>query len=174
MEGSFSNEEQSKNDSQYADIRYHVKKMWNSNIEEPKWLYVEQAFANEPDKPYRQRVFKVSRTYEGRFKIQPYTINEPLRLAGEWQKEEPLSELTVDSLTLVEGCAVTVTLMNDKSYEGQTNGADCENSAYGAKYVKSEITIKEDGMIALDRGYDENGIQVWGSTQGPYVFKKMK
>ena len=172
MEGSFSSEEQSKNDSDYYDIRLHMKRIW-PEISSAYYLYVEQAVASAQEKPYRQRVYRITNTYEGRFESAVFTIKDPLRFAGEWKKENPLTELTPDSLTRREGCSVILTLMNDDTYEGSTEGNNCESDLRGAKYATSEVRISKDEIISWDKGYDADGRQVWGAEKGGYVFKKV-
>lgn len=172
MEGSFSSEEQSKNDSDYYDIRLHMKRIW-PEISSAYYLYVEQATASSQDKPYRQRVYRVTNTYDGRFESAVYTFRDPLRFAGDWKKENPLSELTPDSLILREGCSVILTLMNDDAYEGGTEGNKCESDLRGAKYATSEVRISKDGIVSWDRGYNADGKQVWGAEKGGYVFKRI-
>lgn len=172
MEGSFSSEEQSKNDSDYYDIRLHMKRIW-PEISSAYYLYVEQAVASAQEKPYRQRVYRITNTYEGRFESAVFTMKDPLRFAGEWKKENPLSELTPDSLTRREGCSVILTLMNDDTYEGSTEGNNCESDLRGAKYATSEVMISKDGIISWDRGYDAEGRQVWGAEKGGYIFKRI-
>ena len=172
MEGSFSSEEQSKNDSNYYDIRLHMKRIW-PEISSAYYLYVEQAVASAQEKPYRQRVYRITNTYEGRFESAVYTMNDPLRFAGEWKKENPLSDLTPDSLISREGCSVILTLMNDDTYEGSTEGNNCESDLRGAKYATSEVKISKDVIISWDRGYDAEGRQVWGAEKGGYIFKRV-
>jgi len=173
MQGSFSSEEQAKNDSDYFDIRLNMKRMWTDS-EDGKWLYVEQASAESMDKPYRQRVYHITNTYEGRFKSDVYTLNDPLRFAGEWVNEKPLENLTPDSLTLREGCSVIITLMTYGNFEGSTEGTDCRSDLRGAKYATSEVKISDEEIVSWDRGYDENGKQVWGAVKGGYIFKRLK
>lgn len=173
MQGSFSSEEQSLSDSDYYDIRLEMKRIWPERSD-AKWLYVEQAVASMKDKPYRQRVYKITNTYEGRFESAVYTLKDPLRFAGEWKKENPLSGLIPDSLEAREGCSVILTLMNNGSYEGSTNGKDCQSDLRGAKYATSEVVISDEGIKSWDRGYDENDKQVWGAEKRGYVFKKLK
>ncbi len=40
----------------------------------------------------------------------------------------------------------------------------------GASYATSEVTLDEVALESWDRGYDDTDTQVWGATQGPYVF----
>lgn len=173
MEGSFSSEEQSVRDSGYYDIRLHMKRIWPERSD-GKWLYVEQAVASMQDKPYRQRVYKITNTYEGRFESAVFTLKDPARFAGEWKSENPLSGVTPDSLEMREGCSVILTLMNDGSYEGSTTGKECQSDLRVAKYATSEVIITDEGIKSWDRGYDENDRQVWGAEKGGYIFKKIK
>ena len=147
--GSFSSEEQSLSDSDYYDIRLEMKRIWPERSD-AKWLYVEQAVASMKDKPYRQRVYKITNTYEGRFESAVFTLKDPLRFAGEWKKENPLSGLIPDSLEAREGCSVFLTLMNNGSYEGSTNGKDCQSDLRGAKYATSEVVISDEGIKSWD------------------------
>jgi CpeT protein len=173
MEGSFSSEEQSKNDSDYFDIRLHMKKIWPDN-EDGIWLYVEQSFADYPEKPYRQRVYRVTQNGNNSFESAVFTFSEPLRLAGEWQQENPLSGLTPDSLIEREGCSVFLTLINDTAFQGSTKDNNCPSERSGAKYATSEVLITKNEIISWDRGFDENGKQVWGAEKGGYIFKRVE
>eukprot|EP00249_Psilotum_nudum_P012411 c23770_g1_i2 orf=368-856(-) len=57
-------------------------------------------------------------------------------------------------------------------YEGATPSGGFPNSWNGAKQCTSEITVYRNGEIhCWDRGYDDEGNQVWGVRQGPYEFK---
>lgn len=172
MEGSYSSEEQSKSDSDYFDIRLHMKRIW-PEISSAYWLYVEQATAEAPDKPYRQRVYRITNTYEGRFESAVFTINNPLRFAGEWKKDKPLADLTPDSLNIREGCSVILTLMTDTTYEGSTEGDNCQSDLRNANFATSEVKIEKDRIISWDRGFDETGKQVWGAVKGGYIFLKV-
>jgi len=183
MEGSFSSEEQSMNDPDYFDIRLEMKRIWknltteeeeNKNAVDEYWIYVEQASAEALVKPYRQRVYRITRTYEGRFESTVFTFNDPLRFAGDWKLDEPLAALTPDSLIQKEGCTVTITMMGKDHYEGGTPGKGCESELSGAKYATSEVEIFADRIISWDRGFDENDVQVWGAEKGGYVFKRIK
>lgn len=173
MEGTFSSEEQSKNDTDYFDITLHMKKIWHDRTD-GQWLYVEQALSSNQDAPYRQRVYRITNTYEGRFESAVFMFNNPMRFTGEWKKENPLSGLNPDSLTQREGCSVFLTLMNDGSYEGGTSGKECLGEQRRAKYVTSEVKISEEGILSWDRGFDENDVQVWGAEKGGYFFKRIK
>ncbi|NJS15125.1 MAG: hypothetical protein HC788_11545 [Sphingopyxis sp.] len=50
-----------------------------------------------------------------------------------------------------------------------------QNGRYpgGAKYATSEAFVRSQSIETWDRGYAENGEQVWGSKAGPYRFMKV-
>ena len=52
MVGDFSSQAQSKRDSDFYDIRLHIRPIWTSD-KANHWLYVEQATAAAESKPYR-------------------------------------------------------------------------------------------------------------------------
>jgi hypothetical protein len=44
----------------------------------------------------------------------------------------------------------------------------------GASYATSEVVIYSDKLISWDRGWNDEGKQVWGAQKGGYVFLKQK
>jgi hypothetical protein len=38
----------------------------------------------------------------------------------------------------------------------------------------SDVTLSAEELVTWDRGYDAAGKQVWGSTKGPYMFKRVR
>ena len=171
MQGSFSSEEQSKNDTDYFDIRLQMKRIW-SDRSDAIWIYVEQAVSSKLDKPYRQRVYKVVPLQDGIIESAVFTFPEPLKYAGDWKKDEPLINLTPDDLIQRVGCSVYLSKVADGSFVGSTKDKGCESDLRNAKYAVSEVIINKDGMISWDRGFNDNDEQVWGATKGGYVFKK--
>ena len=172
MQGSFSSEEQSKTDTSYFDIRLQMKPMWTirSNAH---WIYVEQAVASKMDKPYRQRVYRVSQLPDGTFESAVFTFPEPLKYAGDWKKDNPLDELSPSDLIERKGFSVFLVKNDDGSFSGGTKGKGCESDLRNAKYASSEVIINKNGMKSWDRGFNENEEQVWGATKGGYIFRKV-
>ncbi|MCY7363594.1 MAG: CpcT/CpeT family chromophore lyase, partial [Ignavibacteria bacterium] len=125
--------------------------------------------------PFRQMIYKISTTNEGRFEQNFFKFaNDPLRFSGEWEKENPFDWLTEDSLKIISGCHVLLALMNDNIYEGATNGTDCESDVPGAEYSISEIRLSNEALIIKERAFDKNGDQVWGDSKCGYIFKRIK
>jgi CpeT protein len=171
MTGSFSSEEQAEKDSNYFNIELEMVQLWKDRTDGP-WLYIEQAVAESKDKPYRQRVYQLRKRNDGKIESLVYTIIDPLRFAGDYKKEFPLLRLTPDSLNLKEGCEVILYQADNGYFEGSTVDKNCGSDLRGASYATSEVMIDKDKLISWDRGFDEKGNQVWGATEGGYIFKK--
>lgn len=172
MQGSFSSEEQSKQDTNYFDIRLQMKPMWQERTD-AVWIYVEQAVSSKLEKPYRQRVYKVTQLSDGTFESAVFTFPDPLKYAGDWKKDKPLENLTPEDLIQRTGCSVYLSKNDDGSFSGSTKGKGCESDLRNAKYASSEVVINAKGMTSWDRGFNEKDEQVWGAVTGGYVFKKV-
>ncbi len=171
LEGSYSSNLHSENDSGYLSIEMHIKKIWGDRAD-GKWLYTEQAVLMEPDKPYRQRVYRITQSGDRTFESDVFTFNEPLRFAGDWTKEDPLGELIPDSLTLQEGCTIYLSFTDENTFEGSTRYDNCPCDFPGAKYLTSEVKITTEAILFRDMCYDANGLQVRGAEREGMFLKK--
>ena len=171
MTGSFSSEEQAQQDSNYFNIELEMVQLWKDRTDGP-WIYIEQAVAETKNKPYRQRVYQIKQRSDGKIESIVYSIPDPLRFAGDYQEEYPFLRLAPDSLSIKEGCEVVLYRTDYGHFEGGTIDNNCPSDLRGASYATSEVIIDKDKMITWDRGFDENGNQVWGATKGGYIFKK--
>jgi CpeT protein len=172
MIGSFSSENQSKEDSSYFDIRLKMVPMWSES--EYYWLYVEQAMATNENKPYRQRVYRISKFNDTTIESRVYTIKNGEQYFGEWKLENPLAGLTIDSLEERKGCSIFLNKINKNEFSGSTNKSDCESALKGASYATSFVNIYTDMIISWDRGFDKDDNQVWGAENGGYIFVKLE
>ena len=171
MTGDFSSQAQSLQDSDYFDIRLHIRPIWTAD-KANHWLYVEQATAQTPEKPYRQRVYKVERDGETGFKSIVYTIDEPTKWVGAYKTPSVLDQYKPTNLLLREGCTVFLQLQKDGSFKGATQGEGCESTLRGAKYASSTVTITDKMLLSWDQGFNDKKEQVWGATKGGYAFIK--
>ncbi len=171
MTGSFSSEEQSKIDTAYFDIRLEIIRIWE-NRSDGIWLYVEQAAASSLERPYRQRIYRLKETGENLFKSEVYEIEEPLRFAGVWRKENPFYGYSDDILQKRPGCSVRLKKIGNQTFFGSTVDKECLSDWGGATYATSIVTITENGMITWDRGFDENDNFLWGAEKAGYYFQK--
>jgi hypothetical protein len=172
MTGSFSSAAQAAADPEYRDIRLHMAPIWPDRTD-GRWLYVEQAAAGSLDKPYRQRVYRVSGPMDGVFQSEVFTMASPLRFAGAWARPELLGSLTPDSLTVRDGCAVILKQDETGGFSGSTEGHGCGSDLRGATYATSEVAVTRERLTSWDRGFAADGVQVWGATKGPYVFDRL-
>lgn len=170
MVGRFSSENQARQDTNYFNISLVMTQIWNSRTD-GKWLYIEQAAASKPDKPYRQRVYHVQHPSKNTFTSAIYTIKDPLTFAGLHSDTAKRNKLTFDLIELKEGCTVTLQKHNNV-YTGGTDGDKCPSDLRGAKYATTKITLKKGELESWDQGFDASGKQVWGATKGGYIFIK--
>jgi hypothetical protein len=171
MTGSFSSAVQAAEDPEYFDISLHMTPIWTDR-EDGRWLYVEQAVAEYADRPYRQRVYRVLEIAEGLFESQVYTLPDPAAVVGAWSSEQPLIDLTPDDLEERDGCSILMR-RRDQGFVGSTLASLCTSTLRGASYATSEVLITADGMISWDRGFADDGRQVWGAAKGGYVFDRI-
>jgi hypothetical protein len=172
MSGSFSSELQSRQDSDYFDIRLRMEPIWSASDTE-FYLYVEQAMSTALDKPYRQRIYKVVKESEDRFTSYIYTINAPQRFTGKNGSDEIFTMITPDSLKVLEGCEVRLSFNSKMNqFEGATADRTCPSTRSGATHTTSKVVITANGMNSWDQGWNDSGAQVWGATKGGYEFLK--
>jgi len=176
MTGSFSSAAQAAADTNFFDIRLQMKPIWVATTppEAGRYLYVEQAAGWTLDKPYRQRVYHVTDLGDGVFSSMVYALPDPEAAIGAWKLDFPLSNLSPADLIEREGCAVYLSRQEDGSFMGSTRDKECTSSLRGATYATSEITIGADEVLSWDRGWNDEGEQVWGAEISGYVFKRVE
>jgi hypothetical protein len=172
MTGSFSSAEQAAADSSYYDIRLEMVEVWKERPDGP-WLYIEQAVAGSTDRPYRQRVYRIS-ACDGRLRSDVFLLPEPGDCVGAWKLAEPLADLAAGDLELRDGCAVFLSMRESGLFEGGTEGTGCASDLRGAAYATSDVVVGKGLLKSWDRGFDLEGRQVWGAESGPYVFLRVE
>jgi len=171
MTGSFSSAAQAEADEAFRDVRLHVAPVWTDR-DDAHWLYVEQAVAEYLDRPYRQRIYRVSEIAPDLYQSQVLTVPEPSAVVGAWRDPSLLAGLAPEDLEVRDGCAILLRRRGD-AYLGSTLGRLCESTLRGAAYATSEVEISAEGMFSWDRGFDAGGSQVWGAEKGGYVFDRL-
>lgn len=170
MSGSFSNDAQAKADTNFFHISLRMKPIWK-NKTDARYIYVEQAMYEKQEKPYRQRIYKVTQINDSTFLSEIYSLNNPLNYAGVWKTKDALANFNTDSMYTRVGCGVTI-IKRGNTYLGSTDGSKCSSELRGATYATTEVTLYPKMLISWDRGYDAKGNQVWGSEYGGYRFEK--
>jgi len=175
MSGSFSSRIQALADPEhFYPIDLHICPIWDRRQDGP-WLYVEQATASKPERPYRQRIHRLRLNGDGRIASEVYQLpGDPLELAGAWRDPRALEALAPELLLPREGCTVFLSWLADGSYGGSTEGLGCSSELVGAAYATSEMVIAENRISSWERGFDAAGTQVWGAELGPYLFLKQQ
>lgn len=169
MAGSYSSAAQAKADPDFRDVRLHMVRIWPDRSD-AYWLYVEQAMAASLDKPYRQRVYAVKVEPDGKVASHIYELpGDPLGFAGAWKDPKRLDLVNPDLLTAREGCTVFLEAEGE-GWKGGTRANACVSNLMGAAYATSEVTVGGKELTSWDRGFDQAGKQVWGSTKGAYRF----
>lgn len=168
--GKFSSKKQSVEDSSYYHISLVMSRIWQEE-KDGIWLYVEQAMASNPSKPYRQRVYHLLHPQKNIFTSDIYTIKNAKEIIGLFDDEKKTKQLTFEQIEKKDGCTVTMTYSNG-TYKGGTASDYCPSDLRGAKYATTEITLKDGELHSWDRGFDTTGKQVWGAVKGGYIFLK--
>lgn len=171
MQGSFNSENQSLQDSTYYNISLHMYPIWKDR---GHFLYVEQALNSMQNKPYRQRVYELTRVSDSTISSAVYTLPNDSLYIGKYNTPEAFNKLTIDSLELRKGCAVILQKISENEFKGSTGEKTCASSLRGASYATSEVSISSDKIESWDRGFDAEGNHIWGAEKGGYVFDKIQ
>ncbi|KAL8162582.1 hypothetical protein V2J09_014071 [Rumex salicifolius] len=174
-----SKEQAAKDPSNYFNLRM-ISCPAAEMVDGSKVLYYEQAFWRTPQKPFRQRFYMVKpclKEMNCDVELGTYAIRdmEEYRNFCDRPKDQrpPPDEVIGD---IAEHLATVHLKRCDRGkkclYEGSTPPGGFPNSWSGAAYYTSEMAVLKNNVIhAWDRGYDDDGNQVWGVKEGPYEFK---
>lgn len=169
MQGHYDSSDQAAADTAYFPILLAMVPIWPERSN-GHWLYVEQAMADTPDKPYRQRVYRIYNGEDGEVISEVYTIAAPERFVQGW-RTGTLAGLREESLQPRTGCAVHLR-DSGQGWQGATIGTGCASERSGAAYATAEVRLAPGRMTSWDRGFNAAGKQVWGAAAGAYVFVK--
>lgn len=170
LTGSFSNGAQARRDPAFHHVLLHTQPIWPGRSGE-HWLYVEQALADTPDKPYRQRIYRIR--WEGGPVSEVFLLpGDPSAFIGAWRDVSRFNGLEPEHLEQRQGCSIWLHKQRAGGYEGATRGRHCGSDRSGAQYATSEVVLDAAALSAWDRGFDAAGSQVWGATAGPYRFER--
>ncbi len=170
MTGTFNSSLQAQTDDSYYDISLVMTPIWEDRP--GTWLYVEQALASTPDNPYRQRVYELEHLRGKRYASHVYELPEPENFIGAQDDRAKFRNLTPAQLTKREGCTVFLRREGPGLFRGSTKKNQCQSSLRGAAYATSRVSISKTFVQSWDQGFDAGGTQVWGATEGGYMFFK--
>ncbi len=170
MAGSYTSAAQAQADSSYFEVELEMVRIWPKR-RDGAWFYVEQATTASKEKPYRKRVYHLREVNDSTFITRILTIKSGAAFFGAYKDPVKLAKLSPDSLVALEGCDITLHRRGN-TYVGSTEQGRCPSTREGASYTTSEVVLGADRMVSWDRGWDATGAQVWGATQGGYIFVK--
>lgn len=171
--GSYDNAQQAAADANCPSLVLHICPIWTDRID-GLWVYVEQATADKPETPYRQRVYQIVDGNEAlAVDCRLYELpDNPLQFAGAWKEHAALNQVSPYLLLPRAGCTITLNRSADGDWVGATQPQQCLTDYKGAAYTTSAVTLTSKELRSWDRGFDDKGTQVWGSTTGPTIFVK--
>ncbi len=142
-------------------------------VDGARTFYVEQAAASALDKPYRQRVYLLTRK-DGRLVNRIYKFKDAAPFSGAFSDPARLASLKPELLTLEEGCDVFWTASSPDLYKGSTGENSCRSSWRGGSHAVSRIEMTPASITSLDQGFDDEGNQKWGPPAGEegHIFVK--
>lgn len=149
-------------------------------VDGSKVLYFEQAFWRTPQKPFRQRFYMVKpcpKELKCDVELSTYAIRDAEEYKNFCDRSKDQRPLPEEVIGDIAEHLTTIHLKRcDRGkrclYEGSTPTGGFPNSWNGASYSTSELSVLRNNEIHVwDRGYDDDGNQVWGPKDGPYEFK---
>jgi len=171
LTGKFNSQMQATQNAAFYEVQLYACEVKAPQLGD-RVLYVEQAIMSNLSQPYRQRLYAVKLLDDGRVESVVYSLTNANAAVGLCDRAE-ISEFSVGDYQVRTGCSVFMTWDDSRNrFVGGTNEQDCESTLNGSTYATAEVELYEDRILSLDRGYNANDIQVWGSTAGAYVFDR--
>ncbi|CAA0827318.1 Chromophore lyase CRL- chloroplastic [Striga hermonthica] len=139
------------------------------------FFFLGQAFSRTPRKPFRQLKLMINPWLTGQLSTYAVRDSEEYKNFCDRRKDQrPQPEEVYEDIA--EHLTTIYLKRCDRGkrclYEGSTPPDGFPNTWNGASICKSELTVLKNSEIhTWDRGYDENGNQIWGGKDGPYEFK---
>lgn len=171
LTGSFGDAER---DSGAEALDLHGCPVWPDRTD-GRWIYVEQTRASGSDhsiRPIRQEMLRVRINDQANLVAEVFAFPAgDIPAPGSWRNPRSLDAVDPFLLLPKEGCTIHLTDL-EGAFRGRTRGAGCENAREGATHVTREVVITATMISSWDRGFDAQGTQVWGSSEGPVIFQR--
>jgi hypothetical protein len=143
-------------------------------------LFAEQANVLYPDNPYRQRILRLMPPASGSpsiLQVQYYSFADPSAVSGAGQQPERLRAITLDQISLLPGCVLTVNQPQPAEFVASPppDSACFFNYQGEARQVSLGFEVRGGEFFSYDKGIDpQTGSAIWGAIMGPYQFKKQQ
>lgn len=172
LPGSYSSKKQHEVNEEYAHVVMQIVRLPQLNANNAAlWFYIQQSMIQDTLSPYFQRVLLVQQVEEGMIEFQVFEIKEGSTKYRIASNLELLSMLSIKDLKRKNGCELYFQASDD-GFIGGTHGTACRSKENSQMWIKSDITIRADGIRIWDRGFDATHTMVWGTDDGGYVFLK--
>jgi len=93
--GSFDSSLQAKHDARYDVAVWHIAEIWRDGATPERWIYTE-SWLKDAERPYMQRISRLSASADGSIVARRYTIPDAARFVGAWQAPERLDALSAE------------------------------------------------------------------------------
>lgn len=133
--------------------------------------------------PYRQRIYK-TKNEGSHIILEIHTIDVPYDVMSEGEtsfvvdEKKIIQSLENGGMVKKQGCDIELIQVYSQNGKpilyGSTNEKDCVATFNGSTYTEVQFLIFPKYLISWERGYDNNGKQVWGPEESPYIFFKIK
>jgi hypothetical protein len=133
-------------------------------------LYVEEARADAPDRPYRQRFLRVEDVGLGRALLKVFEPKDRIAVAGKWRDPADLALFGERDVVERKGCDVVLVRDGD-AYAGETKGNGCPSPLAGGRTMTERFHVTASELEIAASGFDAAGKRVWGAEK-PLVFKR--
>jgi hypothetical protein len=174
LSGSYSSQRQAEADPSYFDLRLHLQPIW-SQREGEHWLYVEQALGQDPDRPFRQRIYRMQTSAADTVVAHIYALpGDALQFAGAHKHPDLLNWVQPAQLIELAGCAIYFTSDGTDRYNGSTRGDGCAAEARAALFTRTRLVLWRGVLSIWERGFDAQSTQVWGAVSGPYEYERIE
>lgn len=134
------------------------------------YLYQEQALNDKLKEPYRQRFLEISSVEnENTIESTAFRAIQPQRWINFCDRPENQRNVNLDDLGEAV-CRVSLRKLMT-IYIGETPSEGCPTNMGGAVRMTNTVILHSQGMDTYDRGFDEQGNQVWGAENEGYQFR---
>lgn len=175
LEGDYSNEAQYKNDSRYAHVILHIRRIWKERSD-AHWYYLEQYPNGLPEEPYVQTIFGVQTMGPDSLRLSRYIIPNEREYLGAWKQKKPLRDLRPSELKALPSCDVFLEKAERTHFVGSTTGNDCSYFFLvdGADYSVTRMDISHDAIQLDTEMFTNDGTKVFGKDTDAYIYEPLQ
>ncbi|MEQ9186319.1 MAG: chromophore lyase CpcT/CpeT [Cryomorphaceae bacterium] len=148
--------------AEQAESHQHltVTRIWKREAE--VWIYAEQSAGPSKDQLLRQQVFQLGQNGKNKFILTLFEVHNEAEWTKAGDKPKSINHLSPADLHLQAGCAIGL-VYSQGTFVGSTQDR-CISNRQGASLATTDIRISRDQTVIWERGWDEQGNQIWGPT----------